>query len=420
MGSTAVQPVVLSSTLGKKWWHIPDGLWRRRASVRDRRLDLTIRRHILPLLKQVEALQRKDYPNAPLFLKGKTAAEIAQNPMTLEIALYMYEAAMSKGLICYVPGKHAQRVSIHRGGALELSVGSCGISPNDVVRKYFGIIAADILVKSGHDPKDLGVYLSSTLQCKVGNLNRLRTLCLLNRDAIAELRSALGSLDLVMEKDKKWLAILGRADVKHFIRPLNDAMRRNFPEMLDWSEALLEAFVENLKNEVQIRAIGPSIAAITNPEIVKAIGSWPTAVDESGRLVCRIQQIKDMLGEELFESFIQGSPALVKDLGTWPQQKIEVYKPYLAFMTGPALEVMSRMEDHHRLAVLAGLVDKFDAVVIRKSLKTKDGLLMLRGLVDEITAMNHNTPQTAVKIKKLIAGTYFDALFASYMKQDGI
>lgn len=401
-----VDPIVLSGDLGKKWWQIPDALWRRSSDVRERRLRLTLSRQILPLLQKIEAVQLNENPSAPLFLKGKTINQVAKDPVSLELAMYLYEMALSEGLIKYAPQKGERAISIR--GDLDSPVGSCGVTPNEVARRYVLVLAAPILKNGGHSLSDISVFLSKFMQSRVQSIARLRLLAKLSKEIINEMRSGLPSLDELLQKDDKWLQALCNIDASSFLRPLRSVLDNDFPDVLNWSVAMLESAAKNLDRPEKVRALGDIVLEINDPAIFDALGSWPTANDENGNFICRIEQIKESLGTALFSKFVKGSPALVRDIGSWPQKKIDTYKPYLCMLTGPSMRLLEELDEGQTIAVLDGLVEKFDMSVISKALKKKEGLVMLQGVINELKLMNRNSKQTPDKIKKLVLGTYFD------------
>ena len=401
-----VDPITLSGGLGKKWWQVPDALWRRSYGVREKRLQLTLSRQILPLLQKIEAVQLEKNPSATLFLKGKSVDQVSKDPIALELAMYLYEMALSEGLIKYAPQKGERAISIR--GDLDNPVGSCGITPNEVARRYVLILAAPILKNGGHNPGDINVFLSTFLQSRVQSIERLRFLTKLSKATINEMRSGLPSLDVLLQKDDKWLQALCNVDAAAFLRPLRNILDHEFPEVLNWPAKILESAAKNLDRPEKIHALGDTIVEINDPAMFDALGSWPTANDENGNLICRIAQIKESLGGALFSKFVKGSPALVKDIGSWPQKKINTYKPYLGILTGPSMQLLGSLDEGQIIAVLDGLVEKFNMPLISKALKKKEGLVMLQGVVNELKLMNRNSKQTPDKIKKLVLGTYFD------------
>ena len=401
-----VNPITLSGGLGKKWWQIPDVLWRRSSNVRERRLRLTLARQVLPLLQKIEAVQLEKNPSATLFLKGKSVDQVVKNPTALELAMYLYEMALSEGLIRHIPKKGERAVSIRSD--LDEQVGSCGFTPNEIAQRHVLMLAAPILKNGGHNPDDINVFLSTFMQTRVQSIDRLRLLARLNKAIINEMRSGLPSLDELLQKDDKWLQVLCNIDASAFLRPMRNILDREFPDILEWPIAVLESAAKNLDRPEKIIALGESVIEIKDPAMFDALGSWPTENDENGKLVCRIGQIKESLGNKLFSKLINGSPALVRDIGTWPQKKINTYKPYLSVLTGPSMQLLESLDEGQVIAVLDGLVEKFDMSVISKALKKKEGLVMLQGVVNELKLMNRNSKQTPDKIKKLVLGTYFD------------
>ena len=401
-----VDPIILPNDVGKKWWHVPDVLWRRSKAVRERRLGITLRRYILPLLQKIEAVQLKENQSTKLYLQGKTLDQVVSDPIALELAMYIYEMALSEGLIRHIRKKGERAVSIRTD--LDSTVGSCAITPNEVARRYILILAAPIMKSGGHSINDIGVFLSPFLQTRVQSINRLRLLAKISKPTMNEMRQALPNIEGLLQKDEKWLMTLCSIDGASFFRPLRHALQNEFPEILSWSDALLSAAAKSLDRPEKITSLGATILEIKDPVMFDAFGSWPTSDDGDGNLICRITQIKEILGDDLFSKIARGSPALVRDIGTWQQKKIDIYKPYLGMLTGPAMKLLEGLDEGQAIAILDGLVEKFDMPVIASAMKKKEGLLMVQGMINELKTMNRNSKQTPDKIKKLVLGTYFD------------
>ena len=411
-----VDPVVLSPNLGKKWWHIPDALWRRSKNVRERRLRLTLARKIVPLLQRVEAIQLEEVPNAPLMLKGKSLVQIEAEPLTLEMAIYLYELALAEGLIRFKPKAKAPAKSIR--GDLDGRVGSCGIPPNDVSRSFVMILASPILQAGGYSDNDFEMFVSTRAQTRARSLQQLRKLIGLPKELVAELRIAMGSLDPLIEKDAPWLAALAKADAKNFIQPLRKALDSEFSNILDWNTDMLTAAASAFDQSVTVKAIGNSMLAVKSPDMFAAIASWRIEKDESGTMTHRITSVKTQVGEEVFNRLLGGSPGLVKDLGSWPAPKIEVYIPYLPMLTGPAMDQLVKLEEVQQFAVLSGLADKLGPRKVTGALKKLEGLKMLQSIVNELVTMNETSKPPPDKVKKLIEGTYFDDYMRAVIELD--
>jgi len=227
--------------------------------------------------------------------------------------------ALSDGLIRYIPQKGKRAISIR--GDLDNPIGSCGITPNEVAKRYVLALATPILKNGGHNPSDIGVFLSTFLQSRVQSIERLRFLSKLSKATINEMRSGLPNLDMLLQKDDKWLQVLCDVDASAFLKPLRNILDIEFPEVLNWSEKIIESAAKNLDRPEKIYALGDTIVEISDPTMFEALGSWPTATDENGKFICRIDQITASLGRDLFIKLIKGSPALVRDIGSWPQKK---------------------------------------------------------------------------------------------------
>lgn len=374
--------------------------------MRERRLHLTLARKILPLLQRVEAVQLKEHPNAPLFLKGKSLAQVEAEPLALEMAIHLYELAVNEGLIRFSPKRKTSPKSIR--GDLDGRVGSCGISPNEVSRSFVLILASPILQSGGYSDDEFAMFTSARAQTRAGSLNQLRKFIVLPKELVVELRIAMGNLDPLIEKDAPWLAALAGADAKNFIQPLRKALDHQFRNILEWNTEMVTAAVAAMDNNIMVKAIGTSMLAINNPDMFEAIASWKIEKDENGTMMHRITSVKAQIGEEVFAKLLAGSPGLVKDLGSWPPPKVEVYIPYLPMLTGPAMGQLVKLEEAQQFAVLSGLVEKLGPRKLTGALKKREGLQMLQSIVNELVTMNETSKPPPDKVKKLIEGTYFD------------
>jgi len=406
MGAVKVEPVVLDGGLGKQWWEHPNFLWQGRSNVRERRLRATLSRTILPLLQGLEALQRKHYPDAQLLLKGKTLEQIERDPIALEFALFLYELAISKDLILTRQDKKGGLVSVRK--LLSVAVGSCGVTSDDVVQRYVRQLAMPILNENGLSAADLRSYVPLHAQKNASSLSRLRTLASLDKALVTEMSLGLEGLDDLAEKDRAWLDVLSTADVSGFLRPLRKVLEGSLDHVMHWPAALLASAIAALDHPSKIISLGRNVEVINDPAIFKALGYWPQGKGRQGERLCRIALIKKQVGEKTFNQLLQGSPGLLKELGTWPTQKIELYRDYLPILTGPVMQIFLPLDEGQRLAMIRGLSDRFGPHMLAAAFKTKEGLSALQGMVNEVTTMNQTAKQDPAKVRSLIAGSYFD------------
>ena len=177
---------------------------------------------------------------------------------------------------------------------------------------------------------------------------------------------------------------------------------------MHWPETLLGAAIAALDHPSKIISLGQNVEVIKDPAIFKALGYWPQGKGKQGERLCRIAMIKKQVGEATFNRLLQGSPGLLKELGTWPYKKIELYRNYLPILTGPVMQIFLPLAEGQRLAVISGLSDRFEERMLVAAFKTKEGLGALQGVVNEITTMNQTSKQDPAKIRSLITGSYFD------------
>ena len=93
--------LTITADTAKAGWERPDDLWRRVSLLRRVRLRRTIAKHVLPVLQQLESLYLRDHLGASPRLVGKSISQIEADDIAIEAGLYLFDLALSEGLIVF-------------------------------------------------------------------------------------------------------------------------------------------------------------------------------------------------------------------------------------------------------------------------------------------------------------------------------
>ncbi|MCW9044744.1 MAG: hypothetical protein OQK35_00270, partial [Alphaproteobacteria bacterium] len=310
--------VKIPASAGKKWWHIPEGFWQERAQ--GERLHQVMDEYILPLLMRLEALipGRKSS-----FFKGKTIVDIEANPALVQGLLYFLDLALAEDLLVFEGGK-----------GVRAKVGATGLTIVQV-RNHYLVFAAKSMVKGMRGAKPVLSYIASHGVADLAQLPRFKALAKFHPAALAEMRIGFREgLEPVMEKDDAYLAVLAECHPVHFMRALRVGLADEFPLILQWTPEFIKVVSESLDHSSKVVALGKSLIFIEDPEIIKALGKWPTkevpAQNKKGRKwLARIAQIKELL-EDDFEKILSSSPDLLAQVGEWTDSEVEEMRFYFA------------------------------------------------------------------------------------------
>ncbi len=256
--------VIVPIATGRRWWEVPDALWRRLAGIRTRRLRETVAKHVLPLLRDLESLYLEQNPDAVPRLAGKSMAAIEFDDAAIEAGLHLFDLSVSEGLIAFEA----------RQGAADgtPALGSCAMSLAEARAYYMGNAILAIMAKQGHDAVAMKKLLGKGALVGVGQLPRVRPLARFEPAIIEDLRLGLnGTLEPLMGVGEDYLRVLSGCDPQRLLRVLRTSLGKQFKGILGWAPDFLGAVIEGFDHKAKIAALGPDLLVIEDPEVVRAI-----------------------------------------------------------------------------------------------------------------------------------------------------
>lgn len=400
------QKVIVPIATGRRWWEVPDALWRRLAGIRTRRLRQTVAKHVLPLLRELESLYLEQNPGAVSRLAGKSMDAIEFDDAAIEAGLHLFDLAIGEGLIAFEGRKGVA------GGTPVL--GSCAMSLAEVRAYYMGNAVLAIIAKRGHDAVALKKLLGKGALVGVGQLRRVRLLAELEPAIIEELRLGLnGTLEPLMSVDEDYLRVLAGCDPQRLLRILRTSLGKQFKGILAWPPEFLGTVNEALDHPAKIAALGPDLLAISDPEVVRAICAWQVkevvarksgGIEET-RIVTRIEQFRKVVGPHLFRALLTSNAGVVAQAGQWPNDHLEHMKHFFGCLSFETAETLGTMPAEQQTGLMDGLWERFGREYLAVILAHESGVRMVQGVVDEIKSMGDSHSKDAVK--SLVVGELF-------------
>ncbi len=384
MAKPKVEKVKIPKNAGKKWWQVPDSLWRKVPSLQESRMRAGLEEYVLPLLQELEALYPGQYEPYTL---GKTFKEIEEDPRAIEGGLYLFELAQQEGLVEFEGKKGAKR-------GKKGPVGSCGMTVQDIKNFYLRKAAHALLQNAGHKMKRLTEYFSENELKKVDHLAGLTILVRFDPLSVSELQIGLkGRLDKLLAKDELYLETLRECKPVVFLRALRKSLGEEFPAILDWKPDFLRAVAEGLDHSAKITALGSTLLFIEDPDIVRALGTWQikevVAENKTGekkkRFITRIGQIRSLLGED-FDKLLHGNARMIERLGTWRDDEVDQIKFYLSYITPEVMDTLDPIPFKLQVGILDGLWDTLGRSFMESAVNDeKKGIKAIRGIVKQIS-----------------------------------
>jgi len=347
-----------------------------------------------------------------------------KNDAAIERAIKVFEVAWQLDLIAIV-GPGGQRIA---SGKRTVPAGACGLSVDQAERVYVERAVRVIFAKNTEALSRLpGEALA------LDALPRLRILAGMNAGALGEVRVKLGhrfGAIFTDQVDADWLNAL--THVKAFqMHALGNVFGPAATEILDWDPLYLLAFAQAFSIPEQIVDLGLDLRLVHSPEALRALGTWDIR-DVTGKINEELNKrgrpsIKDsqhetdiavfrtMMGGD-FPTLIKQPAAVVSDFGNLlrnirgmppgpPRSEIiENLKTfcarYLDYMTPEALaalELSTEIEPDDSagptlpeiVGIMNGIWGKpgLGRVFFEQHLQRKDGVVALRGLVDDYREM---------------------------------
>lgn len=410
MGTIGSMRVVVTPREGTKPWELPSGLWSKIGLLKRLRLKRTISLHILPLLQTLEELYLKKHPKTKARLAGRALDEIEEDDRAIEIGLLLFELALQEGLIEFrcldADGNPGHLIT-------EGPVGSCGFSVIEANDHYLER-AMEIISRNVQSVQDKAVidHLGKMKLKDARELRGARQLAQFDPLAIKELKKGLGgNLELLLVQDKSFLDTLLEQKPVGFVRALRMALGKNFSEILKWDPAFMTAVAEGLDHSAKIKALGPEILSIEDPEVVRAFGTWSMkegkpkqGQKKKGKTyVTRIAQVKKNMGSQ-FDMLLTANPSLVMEAGHWTTGEINKIRGFLPHITHKVMDAMSPLPFDMRVEILEGLWDRLGRSFIEEDMKTPKGAEVIQKIVKQVQTMMAKG-NSGKNLKKMITDT---------------
>ena len=346
MSSERPGPVVISPK-GGKLWEFPDALWRKIPALQSIRLRRTVDEQILPLLYQLDHLYPRPKGSKTPHIKGMPLSDIEKNVSCTVLALHLFDIALDQGLITF-GDKDAKK---GKKPGPKAPVGSCGMSVDGARQFFLENAARDILKEAGHDPKKLHDMLGNYDLKDPSSLYKIKLMARFDPLTISELKDGLrGHMGKLFERDEQYFNVLRKAKPTNFIRPLRNALGKNFSKILEWDGEFISAVAEGLEHSAKIMALGHSLLDIEDPEIVRALGRWhmeeaivkDKVKGKKRTYITRIDQVRRQLGDE-FRILMRSNAAVVDQAGHWTDEEIEKIKFYVGYINADVIEALSTL-----------------------------------------------------------------------------
>ncbi|MEG3620355.1 hypothetical protein V5T82_17980 [Magnetovibrio sp. PR-2] len=410
MGAIGSMRVVVTPRDGVKPWELPAGMWSKVGLLKRLRLKRTISNHILPLLQRLEELYLHKNPKTTARLVGRTLAELEEDDRAIEIGLRLFELALQEGLIEFrcldVDGNPGHLIT-------EGPVGSCGFSVIEANDHYLER-AMEIILRNVQSSQDKAVldHLGKMKLKDARELRGVRQLAQFDALAIKELKKGLGgNLELLLVQDKPFLDTLLAQKPVGFVRALRLSLGKNFSEILKWDPTFMTAVAEGLDHSAKIKALGPEILSIEDPDVVRAFGTWSMkeAKPKQGEkkkgktYVTRIAQVKKNMGTQ-FTMLLTANPDLVMEAGHWTTNEINKMRGFLPHLTHEVMSAMGPLPFDLRVSMLEGLWDRLGRSFVEEDMKTPQGTAVIQKMVKQVQVMMAKG-NSGKNLKKMISDT---------------
>lgn len=401
-------------------WEVPDGLWRSLPPLKHARLEAVVRGQILPMLQAIDALIPGKRGKIIPGLAKRSYKTILAEPRAIEYALHLFDIAHAAGLITFVAGAGGKGKPKPVRNPKQ-PVGPCGMSVAEGRRVYM-MKAAEAIAKSrGHKLSKLQDVIGEFDLDNPSSLHKLDMLLGFDPLSISELQQGLnGRLGPLLRKDDGYLTVMQNSRPVHFLRPLRRALEKDFRVVLNWDAKFIRAVAEGLDHSAKIVAVGRTLAEITDPEVVRALGSWPLREESSTsaargnkkaktstKMISRIDEIKKLLGLQ-FDEILQAGPGMIREVGSWNDQELASISNYLKYFTIDVIKALQGFPIAHKVGLLDGLWEKLGREFMENDLGKPPSVKGIADMIAEILSqmgLERTPPQ---KVKGLILDGFFD------------
>ena len=413
--------VTISTDTARAWWQLPDGLWRKVGLLQRLRLRRTIEGHVLPVLQELEGLYLRDRLGATPRLVGKSFAEIEKDDVAIEAALFLFNLALSEELLAFA-GDKGRPVSSETA-----AVGSCGMSMRAARRLYLGRACRIILEKAGHAATGKDDAFARIDFEDVRELQKLRNFVRFDPLSVRELKKGLkGRMGELLQRDEAYLEVLHKCRPIQFMRALRYALAEGFSQIAKWEPEFLAAVAEGLDHSAKIMALGTTLLSIEDPEVVRALGTWPMKeVPAKGggkggkkrkKFVTRIGQVKELMGGD-FQKLLACSPEVIKDAASWKNEDLTQFRNYLEILTPGLMDALAPLPVKQKVALLDGLWTKLGRDFMEHDIKQPGGISVIENILGEYQEMTKRG-SAPKDIKGAIEGSdIFDKHMARFLRK---
>ncbi len=388
--------VIISPRTEASWWQLLDGLWRSLPTLQRYRLRATLRKHVLPVLCELEGTYLGEHFGAKPKLAGRSLNDIENDDVALEAALFLFDVALKEDLIVFA--RAVAESGEKRSDPGHGEVGSCGLALDQVKGIYARRAAELMLQKCGPEAAHHRQALEEIEIDDPTSLHKFRLLVNLHPTSVRELQKGLiGQLGRLLESDAAYLRVLHVLSPIGCLRALRYALRGDFFRILQWRPEFVSAVAEALDHGAKIMALGKTLLAIRDPAVVRALGTWPMVeVSVESETSCqpynhrgrskhltRIAEVRQLLGPD-FTRLLKCGATTVAEAGGWSNRQLERFQFYLSRLNPAALAVLAVLPFEYRLTVLDGLLSAYGGFLIDHTLARPDGLAVLECLVSEV------------------------------------
>ncbi len=414
--------LVIDENTGAQKWDLAGALGSKVKTQRQKRLSRVVGEHVLPVLQKLESLAVKDKANVQPKLAGRGQEAVEQDDAAIETGLMLFDLAVAEGLIVF----ESKGRSLAKPGRMPSGpVGLCGMTIAEVKQHYLHL-ATQVIMLKGQDEKSKGILQERIQEMSaktVADLPKVRLLAQFHPAALAELNQGLqGKLEQMLTLEEGRLKLLAGIHPTRVLRPLRIALKKHFQKVLEMDPRYLAAIDAGLDHPAKITAMGEDLLLVDDPDVIMALGAWPmkeTQIKEGAKVrhqyQTRIAEVRQQLGRE-FELVLNSTPPVVREIGTWTNDQIGRFKPYLPHLGASAIEAMLPLPFDHRLGMLEGLWYKLGRDFIEFELHNEGGASVVRNVVREFKEMEKRG-SAPNDLKTVIQNTdMFDGCMRRYLR----
>jgi len=362
-------------------------------------------------LQELESLYLERNPGASPLLAGKSLQAIEHDDAAIEAALRLFDLALSEGLIVF-----EGRKGTPTGRA---PVGSCGMGLAMARGYYIEAALHAIMLREGCDPENMTKLLGGKSMQDVAQLHKVKLLTQFDPQTIKEMCTGLkGHLRGLVEKEEDYLNILTGCHPQNFVGILRKVLGKKFVAILHWTPEFLKAASESLDHAAKIISLGDDLLHIKDPDVMRAVGKWPMSeekvqgsdsAESKVKFVTRIDQVRKVVGPEMFKRLLVSNPDVVRQAGVWRNQDLEQMKYFFNYLSPDTIEALSSISSDQQAGIMDGLWNRFGQEYLKIIFAHESGSKMVNGIVIELKSMGDSHSKDSVKA--LVVGDLFSKHF---------